>query len=89
MNYNEAQGSISYTVAGEENGTTINLVNNFKFIRNIFQDESSGKIVIVYNLALASENIEYAVKNRIKTDFFPGKSEFTQEELEKIDALYQ
>lgn len=89
MNYNEAQGSISYTVAGEENGTTINLVNNFKFIRNIFQDESSGKIVIVYNLALASENIEYAVKNRIKTDFFPGKSQFTQEELEKIDALYQ
>ena len=89
MNYNEAQGSISYTVAGEENGTTINLVNNFKFIRNIFQDESSSKIVIVYNLALASENVEYTVKNRIKTDFFPGKSQFTQEELEKINALYQ
>lgn len=89
MTYDESQGNISYTIAGEENGITVNLVNNFKFIRNIFQDESSGKIIIIYNLALAIENIENEVKSRIKTDFFPGKSEFTQEDLEKIDALYQ
>lgn len=89
MTYDESQGNISYTIAGEENGITVNLVNNFKFIRNIFQDESSGKIIIIYNLALATENIENEIKSRIKTDFFPGKSEFTQEDLEKIDALYQ
>lgn len=89
MTYDESQGNISYTIAGEENGITVNLVNNFKFIRNIFQDESSGKIIIIYNLALATENIENEVKSRIKTDFFPGKSEFTQEDLEKVDALYQ
>lgn len=89
MDYNENQGNISYTIAGAGDGIKINLINNFKFIRNIFQDESSGKIIIVYNIALVTENVENEVKRRIKIDFFPGQNQFTQEDLEKIEFLYQ